>query len=69
MTGRIRPMAFKPDGRESYMTTIGIEALVRDVDNVPERERFFEDDEPEWSFEYITHEQAPVEAAIAMGHD
>lgn len=51
------------------MTTIGIEALVRDVDNVPERVRFFEDDEPEWSFEYITHEQAPVEAAIAMGHD
>ena len=62
-------MAFKPDGRESYMTKIRIEALLCCVDNVPERVRLFEDDKPEWSSEYITHEQAPVDAAIAMGHD
>ena len=50
------------------MTTTGIETVVRDVDDMPQRVRFFADDEPEWSFEHITHEQAPVEAAIEMGH-
>ena len=62
-------MASKPDGREGGMTIIGIETLMYGVDNVPESLRFFEDNEPEWSFEYITDAQTPVEAAIAMAHD
>ena len=51
------------------MTIIGIETLVCDVDYVAERVRCSEGDGPEWSFEYIIHEQPPVEAAIALGHD
>jgi hypothetical protein len=39
------------------------------VDNVPEIVRLFEDNEPEWSFEYIPPERMPVQAAIAMEHD
>lgn len=51
------------------MTITGIETFVCGVDNVAERVRLFEDNVPEWQFEHITHQQVPVGAGTAVGHN